>query len=109
MDEQTRQSLGKVAYERFAELRVARGSAMPPWTDVPGFAGQAGAPGLPEAERAVWAEVALAVAAHVPFEVDVGVLNAYADTLYLHDEGETAALNAAIEAAAATRFRVVKR
>src|SRR5689334_9453484 len=70
MDEETARGLGKIAYERFAEERMARGQVIPPWTDAP--RGQ----GLPHDERTVWIEVALAVAEHLPFVIDEETLEA---------------------------------
>ena len=73
--------LGKVAYERFVELRIAASSDgrvyLPPWDDAPSFGGVGGAPGLPDSEKEIWAQVALAVRAYIPFVITDEVVESF--------------------------------
>ena len=62
-DRQKALALGRIAYESFAEQRIALGAGMPPWRAMPGQQE------LPATEREIWAKVAEAVAAAIPFVI----------------------------------------
>lgn len=102
-ERERRLALGKLAYEAFAEQRVAAGNGMPPWR-----AGPRGE-GLPESEQLIWAHVAEAVAGAIPFVITDAVVEATMRPLPVPSserEGVTFLLRAAATAAG---FRVIEQ
>jgi hypothetical protein len=103
MDEQVRMALGRVCYEAFAEQRVAAGNGMPPWK-----AGPRGE-GLPEREMEIWAHVAEAVAAAIPFVITREVVEAFGAQQTPRGTAEQVWRNGLRAAALAAGFRVEER
>jgi hypothetical protein len=94
-----------VAYERFAEQRVARGQAMPAWEAYAGIPGVEATAVLPDSEKEIWAEVAAAVQRTIPFVITDEVIEAMAGTAH----GNWTFTRAIRAAAMAAGFRVEER
>jgi hypothetical protein len=108
-DEERRLALGKVAYEEFASQRVALGNAMPPWQGGPSVTGGQGAE-LPDSEKEIWARVAEAVAAVIPFVITDEVAQAFTAAPIPHGwKGHELTRSGLRAAATAAGFRVEER
>jgi hypothetical protein len=117
-ERERRLALGRVAYEEFASQRIALAGetgarvSMPAWRAGPVAFGTPQAE-LDDREREIWAHVAEAVAAAIPFVITDAVVDALAGEITWPvpdgdlDESETR--NAVRAAATAAGFRVVEQ